>query len=168
MFGVNDGGNSWRGDVTVQRIRFDGTVLASHSTRLVVDRQSSGSIGIPDHVAVAGDPTGELLVARACGGKSALHFFRPDKDLVLPDPELRVRVFAHTDRSEVLIQPAALARHVALQADRLSAGAVSDEALVTVLPGETFSFSVRDAASFTVEDLVSTGALQHLAGIAST
>ena len=84
VFGVNDSTSSWRGDVTVQRIRFDGTVLASHSTRLVVERFSSTSISLPAAVGTPDDPTAELLVARTPSGATALHFFVADKELMAP------------------------------------------------------------------------------------
>ena len=170
VFGVNDGTGSWRGDVTVQRIRFDGTVLAAHSTRLVVERLAANSISLPAAVSTPDDPDAELLVARTPSGAVALHFFVPDKDLQLPDPELQVEVLDDSatddpDVAEILVTATGLARHVALLADRLSPGATSDDALVTLLPGQSHTFRVSGAGNFTTDDVSASGALRHLAAI---
>jgi beta-mannosidase len=165
VFGVNDSDVSWRGDVTVQRMRFDGTVLASHSTRLVVDRLASRSVSLPESVASSEDPTAELLVARTPSGAVALHFFAADKDLRLPDPELQIDVRPAFDGTEIVVAATSLARHVALLADRISPSAVSDTALVTILPGTSHTFTVTGADPFTADDLANTGALRHLAAV---
>ncbi len=91
VFGINDSTASWRGDVTVERMRFDGTVLAAHRTRLVVERLSSNSISLPASVSTPDDPAAELLVARTPSGAVALHFFAADKDLRLHRSRARSR-----------------------------------------------------------------------------
>ncbi len=170
VFGVNDGTASWRGDVTVQRIRFDGTVLAAHSTRLVTERFATRSISLPGAVSTPDDPGAELLVARTGSGAVALHFFVADKDLQLPDPDLQVEVLddeegADPDVAEILVTATGLARHLAFMADRLSADAVSDDALVTLLPGQSHLFRVSGAGNFSASDVTASGALRHLAGV---
>jgi beta-mannosidase len=169
VFGINDSTASWRGDVTVERMRFDGTVLAAHRTRLVVERLSSNSISLPASVSTPDDPAAELLVARTPSGAVALQFFAADKDLRLTDPELEIEVVADAAQPgtvEISVTATNLARHVALLADRISPDAVSDDALVTLLPGRSHTFRVAGAEGCDVDRIQAAGALCHLAGIA--
>jgi beta-mannosidase len=53
-----------------------------------------------------------------------------------------------------------------LLADRISPDAVSDDALVTLLPGRSHTFRVAGVAGFGAGGILATGALRHLAGIA--
>ena len=149
VFGVNDSVlESWRGDVTVRADAFrrNGSRRAQHPT-------GGGAAGRRVDLAAGRGrapptiPAAELLVARTPSGAVALHFFVPDKDLRLPDPESQVEVLDDSDAddpdvAEILVTATALARHVALLADRLSPGAVSDDALVTLLPGQSHTFRV--------------------------
>ena len=172
VFGVNDGSASWRGELTVQRMRFDGTVLAQHSTRLVVERLAVASVSLPEAVSRPDDPRAELLVARTPSGAVALHFFVADRDLRLPDPGLQVSVEpvdTGTDEMlEITVTATGLARHVALMADRMHPDAVSDDALVTILPGGSHTFRVSGAGAFDVQTLTASAALQHLAALLPT
>ncbi len=173
VFGVNDGTASWRGDLTIQRIRFDGTVLAAHSTRMVVPTLACGSVSLPAAVSTPDDPAAELLVARTGSGAVALHFFVVDKDLRLTDPDLHVEVLddladAEPDVAEIVVTATSLARHVAFMADRLSTAAVSEDALITLLPGQSHIFRVSGAGNFSAADVTASGALRHLAAISAT
>ena len=108
-------------------------------------------------------------MARTPSGAVALHFFVPDKDLRLSDPELEVEIVADAadpGTVEIVVTATALARHLALLADRVSPDAVSDDALVTLLPGRSHTFRVAVAAPFDADRLKASGALRHLAGIA--
>ncbi|SDP16576.1 beta-mannosidase [Nakamurella panacisegetis] len=166
LFGVNDSRQPWAETVTVERITFDGTVVASHTVELSVPGLSLRSVQIPPDVAAPRDPRAEVLLVRGHSGAVALHFFTADKDLALPDPELRVEVMIDGDAARIVVHATGLARHVGLQADRLHPAALSDDALVTIRPGSSHTFTVRGAGAFTADDVWSTKALQHLAGVA--
>ncbi len=166
VVGVNDAPTSWHGEVRVQRIRFDGTVLAQHTGRLVMDRLSSASIGLPADVVTAANPAAELLVATTESGARALHFFVPDVQLELDRAELDIDVSQTGDTVEVTVSSPTLARHVALFADRLHPDGVALDALVTILPGESHVFELTVARSIGVDELVSSKALRHLADLA--
>jgi len=178
VFGVNDTAESWHGSVTTQRMRFDGTVLASHQSRLTVAAFAAASISLPAQVWTPADPTGELLVATTPSGAVALHFFEADKNLRLPDPQLEVQVLAPAtagadaldssdspSETRIVVTATTLARHVAVLADRISPDAVADDALVTILPGRSHTFRVVGGGAFTVADLESRRALTHLAAV---
>jgi beta-mannosidase len=159
LIGVNDGGVSWRGAAVVERRRFDGTVLARFDTRLVVDRLATAAVALPTDVTTAQDPTAEFLVAAAAGGERALWFFAEDKDLSLTSNVLRVDVRQLSGGVEVTVQATDLARHVAVMADRWHPDAEAEEALVTLLPGQSTVLTVRAPADADPATFSSSGAL---------
>ncbi len=162
LIGVNDGGVSWRGAATVERRRFDGTVLARFDTRQVVDRLATASVTLPAEVAAVGDPAVEFLVASAAGGERALWFFAEDLDLSLTSNVLRSDVRPTADGVEVMVQATDLARHVAVMADRWHPDAVAMEALITLLPGQSVALKVRAPADADPATFLSSGALTCL------
>lgn len=162
VIAVNDSGESWRGPLTTQRLRFDGTLVASWETRLVSERLSATTMMIPAEVATTVAPTGELLVATAPGGERALWFFAEDKDLDLADPQLDVDVHPRPGGVDITVAAQSLAKHVALLPDRLDPDAVVDEALVTLIPGERHAFRVDTGRSVDATALAESGALRDL------
>jgi beta-mannosidase len=162
VIAVNDSGVSWRGPLTMQRMRFDATLLASWETRLVSERLSATTVMIPAEVVTPAVPAGELLVAIAPGGERALWFFAEDKDLHLADPQLDVRVRPRPGGVDITVAAQSLARHVTLLADRLDPDAVVDDALVTLVPGESHTFRVDTGRSVDATALSESGALRHL------
>ena len=162
VIAVNDSGESWRGPLTTQRLRFDGTLVASWETRLVSERLSATTMIIPAEVATTVAPTGELLVATAPGGERALWFFAEDKDLDLADPQLDVDVHLRPGGVDITVAAQSLAKHVALLPDRLDPDAVVDEALVTLIPGERHAFRVDTGRSVDATALAESGALRDL------
>jgi beta-mannosidase len=162
VIAVNDSGESWRGPLTTQRLRFDGTLVASWETRLVSERLSATTMIIPAEVATTLAPTGELLVATAPGGERALWFFAEDKNLDLADPQLDIDDHPRPGGVDITVAAQSLAKHVALLPDRLYPDAVVDEALVTLIPGERHAFRVDTGRSVDATALAESGALRDL------
>jgi beta-mannosidase len=159
LVGVNDGGASWRGAVTVERRRFDGTVLARFDTSLLVDRLAAAGVPLPADVTAAGDPVAEFLVATAAGGERALWFFAEDKELSLTSNVLRPDVRAVTGGIEITVQATELVRHLAVLADRWHPDAAAAEALVTLLPGQRVVLGVSGPADADPATFLGSGAL---------
>ena len=159
LFGVNDGGVSWRRAVTVERLTFAGEVLATFETRLVVDRVAAASVELPDRIVDAGEPRREFLRATTAAGEQALWFFVQDKDLDLWADSLTTVVEQRPGGLDVTVTAHSLARHVALMADRLHADAVVDEALVTIFAGQTHTFRIDAPATVLAADFADCGAL---------
>ena len=143
LIGVNDGGVSWRGPASVERRRFDGTVLARFDTRLVVDRLAAATVVLPAEVTAAEDPTKEFLVASAAGGARALWFFAEDKDLSLTSGAVQPEVRPVAGGVELAVRATDLVRHLAVLADRWHPDAVATEALITLVPGQSVVLMVH-------------------------
>ncbi|MFY1668981.1 glycoside hydrolase family 2 protein [Plantactinospora sp. WMMB334] len=148
LVAVNDGGTPWTGRVDVRRLTLAGEPRGKASVELSVPPYSEFTWPLPAEVAAADDPRAELLVADPGGdGERAFWFFAPDRDLRYPPAEydatlepsqegvVRVRVTARTILRDLLLAP-----------DRLDPAAEVDEALVTLLPGESTTFTVRSTA----------------------
>lgn len=142
VIAVNDATLFWRGPITIRRLRFDGTELASHTHwRLCADRLDKGSIAIPAEVATPGNPREECLVA-TMHDRTAYWFFNEDIDLDLPEAKADIRVERTAKGWDVHVTAKAFLRDLCLMADRLAPDAVVDDMLVNLLPGETRLFRI--------------------------
>jgi beta-mannosidase len=134
---VNDLDEPWSAQVSVARHDLDGSVLAEAVLRMQVPPRSAVSTTMPASVSVAGNPRRELL--RATAGDTVAHwFFAEDKDIDYPKAQWssavagnRLTVTAHTVLRDLTLFP-----------DRLSDGASTDVAMITLLPGESTTFAV--------------------------
>ncbi|WP_187369591.1 glycoside hydrolase family 2 protein [Fodinicola acaciae] len=148
---VNDTDDDWDDAVTVHRISFDGNVIASVELDLALSARGSLTTMLPESVAVAGDRTRELLVATSAAGR-AVWFFAPDKDLALPASAYDLDCVAISGGCQVTVTAHVLLLDVALLADQVAADAVVDDMLVTLLPGESVTFTVRTDATVDPDD----------------
>ncbi|MEJ2287735.1 MAG: hypothetical protein P8Y02_03650 [Deinococcales bacterium] len=142
MFLHNDSDEPWHGSVRVRRLRFDGAELAGETVALSAGaRGAAAATPLPAALATPCDPSAELLVAEA-DGLRALHFFARDKALRYPQPRLAVRVEASSSGAYVTVRADTLVRDLTLLVDRLHPDATVDDALITLLPGESHTFTV--------------------------
>ncbi len=162
LIGVNDRGVSWRGPVTVERCRFDGTVLASFQTRLVVDRLASSSVELPENLCGAADPASEFLLATAAGGEQTFWFFAEDKDLALSPVAVSTDVLSVDGGLELTVRADQLARHVTVMADRWHPAAEVDDAVATIPPGGSHRFLITAPGDADPATFSSSGALTSL------
>ena len=142
LFLHNDSDEPWYGDVRARRLRFDGTLLADATVTLAAAaRGPAASAPLPEALTTPSDPGAELLVAEA-DGMRALHFFARDKELRYPEPGLEVHVDPAAPAARVTVRARTLVRDLTLLVDRLHPEATVDDALVTLLPGESHTFAV--------------------------
>jgi beta-mannosidase len=159
LVAVNDSAQPWRGEVAVRRHTFDGTVVSSAVLPLDVAPRATAVMSVPDDVAVATTPRRELLVADG-GGERAWWHCAEDVDADLPHPDLDADVERVDGGYRLILTARGLVRDLALLADRLAPDAVVDDMLVTLLPGESATFTVRTAAALTREELTDPLALR--------
>jgi beta-mannosidase len=140
---VNERTLFWRGPVTIKRLRFDGTVLAEWTHwRLCADRLSAAELSIPAEVAAVGDKASELLVA-TMQDSTAFYYFAEDIDLNLPRPEFDLKVERASDGYRVTVTAKTLIKDLCLFVDRVYPDATVDDMLVTLLPGQSKTFTVQ-------------------------
>ncbi|MFI6824068.1 glycoside hydrolase family 2 protein [Micromonospora sp. NPDC050187] len=165
LVAVNDGSQPWRAAATVTRRTLTGELHAKTSYELDVPPGSTVTLPLPPDLARPEESTRELLVAEAGeSAERALWFFAEDKDIPWPaaahdasvepvDGGVRVRVTARTVLRDLTLYP-----------DRLDPTAEVDRALVTLLPGETVTFTVRAAGPLEPAALTSRPVLRAVNG----
>jgi beta-mannosidase len=142
LVAVNDGPDTWQVSARVWRRTLAGDVLAETTLTATVEPGSAATLAIPADVATPGDATGELLLADA-GAERAWWFFAEDRDVAWPRAEWDAQVDTDGDVTTVAVTARSLLRELTLMPDRLDPAAEVDDLGVTLLPGETFTFTVR-------------------------
>src|SRR5690606_30217702 len=139
---ANDTDEEWAATAHVARRALDGTVLAHTETPFTVPARGAARVPLPRRVARPGDAAAELVTADT-GARRAYWFFAEDRDIAYPEPAYATRVVPDGDDLRVTVTAQSLLRDLALFADRLDPGAEADDMLVTLLPGESHTFTVR-------------------------
>lgn len=167
LVAVNDSAQPWSAPATVTRYRLDGRALDSTGAELSLAARDTTTIPLPEGVATPGEAGAELVLAEADGVR-AWWFFARDKDITYPQAryEVSVRPVAHGTR--VTVTAATLLRDLALFPDRLDPAAEVDQALVTLLPGESTTFTVTGAGKLDAAALAAPPVLRCVNDIGRT
>ncbi|MEV1332073.1 glycoside hydrolase family 2 protein [Micromonospora costi] len=140
---VNDGGTAWRASASVARLTLAGEPRAKTSVDLDVPAYASVVLALPPELARPDEARRELLVAEAGDtAERALWFFAEDRDVEWPAAELDATVTPVDGGQRVRVTAGTVLRDLTLFPDRLDPAATVDEALVTLLPGESVTFTV--------------------------
>ncbi|MFL6079983.1 MAG: glycosyl hydrolase 2 galactose-binding domain-containing protein [Ornithinibacter sp.] len=151
----NDTDDAWEGEVVLTRRGFDGAVRATARMPVTVAPRSSASLEVPPPVAAFEHPAGELVVAEGLGTRG-LWFPAKPRHSELPPPAARVEVgvvegTAEESVTEVTVTAQVLLRDVTLLVDKLHPGATVDRGMITLLPGESATFTVTGAHGIPAE-----------------
>ncbi|MEI3847093.1 MULTISPECIES: glycoside hydrolase family 2 protein [unclassified Microbacterium] len=138
---LNGAAEPWKTDLVLRRIDLSGAVRAETSLPLVVAPRGASRLPIPAAVQKADDPRAELLVA-AAGAHRAVGEFAEPRDTALEPARLEVAATPVDGGSVVRVTAENLVRDLTLMADRVHPDAEVDDALVTLLPGESVAFRV--------------------------
>ncbi|GGM40767.1 glycoside hydrolase family 2 protein [Dactylosporangium sucinum] len=136
---VNDTATPWTGLLRLTRRALDGTVLDAVSLPVSAGPRAVASVAVPF---AAGDVRRELFVAEL-GAARALRFLAEDPVVDYPPAELSTEVTPVDGGCAVRVVAHTVVRELALFPDRLHPSAVVDDQLVTLLPGESVTFTVR-------------------------
>ncbi|MFB4352498.1 glycoside hydrolase family 2 protein [Microbacterium sp. LS_15] len=155
---TNDTDEDWRAEFAITRRSFEGVPLAEQTWSVVVPARGIERVALAADVAAAQDAAGEMIRATAARGSAAADatadwFFAEPRDSSLPAASTEVAAHRTDDGWAVDVTAGTLVRDLTLLVDRIDPAAETDEALVTLLPGETARFTVRgatdaDAAAF--------------------
>lgn len=157
---VNASGASVAEEVTVSRVAFDGTVLESSSFPLTAGPADADRVTLPDALAVPGDAGSEVLVVTGAGTRTVFDFTEV-VDQALARSPLSTSVTATDDGAVVTVTATSYARDVSLFPDRVDPAARVDDGLVSLLAGESATFTVTGAPGIDPEALVDPLVLRH-------
>lgn len=157
---VNASGASVAEEVTVSRVAFDGTVLESSSFPLTAGPADADRVTLPAALAVPEDAGSEVLVVTGAGTRTVFDFAEV-VDQVLARSPLSTSVTATDDGAVVTVTATSYARDVSLFPDRVDPAARVDDGLVSLLAGESVTFTVTGAPGIGPEALVGPLVLRH-------
>ncbi|GLY24525.1 beta-mannosidase [Micromonospora sp. NBRC 101691] len=144
LVAVNDSGQPWRAPATVTRLTLAGEPRAKTSYELDVPPGAAVTLALPADLARPEDARRELLVVEAGeSAERALWFFAEDRDIPWPAAAHDATVEPVDGGVRVHVRARAILRDLTLYPDRLDPAAEVDRALVTLLPGESTTFTVH-------------------------
>ncbi|MBQ1050765.1 glycoside hydrolase family 2 protein [Micromonospora sp. C51] len=147
LVAVNDGGQPWRASITVTRLTLAGEPKAKSTLELEVPAYETVTLALAAELARPDDARDELLVADTDDpAERAWWFFAEDRDVRWPAAAFDATVQPADGGQQVRVTARTILRDVTLFPDRLDPSAEVDTALVTLLPGEAATFTVRSAA----------------------
>ncbi|WFE96768.1 glycoside hydrolase family 2 protein [Micromonospora sp. WMMD987] len=147
LVAVNETGSPWRSPVTVTRATVTGEPRAKTGYQLDVPAYAAVTLPLPADLAAAGEERRELLVAEAGDtAERALWFFAEDRDAHWPAARYEATVEQVVGGQRVRVTARTVLRDLTLFPDRLDPTAEVDAALVTLLPGESATFTVTCGA----------------------
>lgn len=156
LVAVNDGLAEWSITTRVRRLDLNGAELASQHVDLVAGADGIARVAIDAAVATPANPRREFLIVDVDGERSTW-FFRPERELLTPSALRRITVTVEDGAVVITVTALSFLRDVCVFADRLGEALgvspellVVDEALITLLPGESRSFAIsrRDGHPF--------------------
>ncbi|WP_062070966.1 glycosyl hydrolase 2 galactose-binding domain-containing protein [Demequina sediminicola] len=160
---VNDTDDDWEDTVTLTRMSLDGTVHAAATEDVLVPARTAVTLEVPDDVGDIDNPTRQVLVAQArhaedgaAGGSRgyAIWTDAEDKDIAYAGSPFTATARVTDGGFDVSITAHEVVRDVAILPDKVAADAVVSDALVTILPGQTVTFTIANAADVNPEDFL--------------
>ncbi|MEV4478878.1 glycoside hydrolase family 2 protein [Micromonospora coxensis] len=147
LVAVNETGRPWRAPATVTRLTLAGEPRGKTGYELDVPAYTAVALPLPADLAGPEEATRELLVAEAGDEvERALWFFAEDRDARWPAARFDATVEPVDGGQRVRVTARTVLRDLTLFPDRLDPSAEVDRALVTLLPGESTTFTVTAAA----------------------
>ncbi|BCJ70664.1 beta-mannosidase [Catellatospora sp. IY07-71] len=148
----NDTDRPWRAEATVTSYDLGGKALVATTVALDVAPRAVQVTPLPDGVALPEEPRSELLRAVA-GEQQAWWFYAEDRDIDYPAARYEAKAEPVSGGYEVTVTAGTILRDLTLFPDRLDPAATVDQALVTLLPGESVTFKVASAVSLPAANL---------------
>jgi beta-mannosidase len=154
LIASNDSSQAWTETIGVQRVGFDGTVLATQDIRVDVAPRGKATVALEVSLATAGATSAEVIVATSGSARRAFWYFAEDPELDMPGLDVSTRVEKTDKGYDVHITANAFVKDLVINSDRLDAGATVDELFVTLLPGEKRTVAVFTTSSIDEAALV--------------
>lgn len=145
---ANDGLAPWTADVVIRRVNLEGSELSRTELTLTAAPDGTARAALPTAFATTVGGDNEFLVAESSGLRSTW-FFRPDAEMTVVSPSFTAHTNFVNGQLRVTVEAHTLLRDLCLFADRLAeplnttaSELAVDDMMVTVLPGETVTFTV--------------------------
>jgi beta-mannosidase len=153
LFAINDSDEPWLCETLARHVDFvtgEKNGYRFRGTTTVPPRSIEQFRLFGEPVGTTRDPSRELLVCDV-GNARAMWFFAPDKELNYPRSDFE----AAWNDGKLTIRAKSLLRDVCVFVDRLDPDATISDQLVTLMPGESFTFTIDSTQPLTKEQLTS-------------
>ncbi len=162
LYANNDSDDAWNTEIRLNRLDFAGIVQAVITRSLRAPPRTNVRVGVlPTAVAQPRDRAKEFLIANAADEDiRTLYFFLPDKEIAYPAPDFESKFDRGGDEYKLTLNAKVLMRDVLLQPDRLDPAATIDDNLITLIPNEPRTFTIRSAKELTLQQFTQLPVLQ--------
>lgn len=160
---VNDTAEEWSGRLRLERQTLDGTVLASGEIRMELAPRSTAAFAVPEDIASAGSPRGEIMVATPDdpSARAIWNYAEPVEQELRSDP-IETRAESSEFGARLIVTARTYVRDITILADRAHPEATVDQSLVTLLAGESAVFELRAPVPIDEEALLAPTVLRHV------
>lgn len=138
----------------VTRRSFDGRVLGSSTLDIQPAGAGVTSIALSEDIFKPSDASTEFICVDS--PHRAIWFFEADKHLKYPQPKFTVSL----EGARLTVQAQSLIRDLCIFIDRLDPAATISDQLITLLPGESFTFEHTSPQRFDVQQLTRSPVMQ--------
>jgi beta-mannosidase len=142
LHGINETDEDWEERLAFARLGFDGTIKHRESAPVEVPAGRTERLVRLDGGFEPEAPAEELIVADT-HRRRALWFFERDRDLHYPSADFAAGFSQEGSTHRLTISTRVLLRDVCILADHLDPAATVSDQLVTLLPGETYQFTIQ-------------------------
>jgi beta-mannosidase len=166
---LNDTPDRWFGRITVSRVAFDGTVLATEDVHAAAAERGALTLPLPPELSTPGRASSEVLMAGfgdAAFARAIWNFAEVVDQSLDPGPITATATRADTGY-QVSVTAWSYVRDLTLQIDRVDPLATVDDALVTLLPGETARFHITSTVQVDPAAFLQPLVLRHANGLLS-
>ncbi|GIF77816.1 glycoside hydrolase family 2 protein [Asanoa siamensis] len=146
----NETAHPWHATLTVGRSTLDNDVKAGTTHDVTVPPH--GRAQVRHGIAPPGDPTTEVLWAEADGADRAWWFYAEDKDMAYPRAAFDATAAHRNGVTTLTVTARTFLRDLTVFPDRLDGTAEPDDALRTLFPGETATFTITAATPLDEDD----------------
>jgi beta-mannosidase len=153
LIAVNDGPQPWTAPVTLTRYTLDGEPQAKHSLDLTIPPSAAATTPLPREL--IGEGRSDEVLRVQSRDAETWWFFAEDKDIPYPPARFTTSVTELPGAVQLTVTARTILRDLTVFPDRLDPHAVVSDALVTLLPGDQFSFTIRTSATLSIEHLSS-------------
>ncbi len=153
---VNDTDFTQKEEIIIRLMNFDGTILDEESLCLQTIPRECVQADLPTFCISPDNPDNTFIIAENQNCLRAFWYYCPDKELNYPYPKYEI---IH-NREDITIEAKSFLRDMALRADRLEDNVEINTQMITLLPGEKFTFKInaknKDVLSANYENMFST------------
>ena len=160
---VNDSAERWHGPIRIERMSFDGSVLARADLDLDVAERSVGRHAIPSALSTPAARARELLVVTVAGDHPdrVIWNFAEPVDQELCGDAVHAEAEATDNGASVTVTARSYVRDLTLLADIADASATVDDAVISLLPGESVMLKVRADGPIEASAVLAPTVLRH-------